>query len=99
MVDNSLSDEQMRLLLSDSEIDDLIVQLKRRNQIPDDENLLEFLKKLNDIFFGNEIYMIKICRILLEESKPTGDEMDELSSNNEESAEITRSKLEKFKNL
>lgn len=31
MVDNSLSDEKMRLLLSDSEIDDLIVQLKRRN--------------------------------------------------------------------
>lgn len=43
--------------------------------------------------------MIKICRILLEESKPTGDEMDELSSNNEESAEITRGKLEKFKTL
>lgn len=57
---------------------ELLVQLKQENRLEKSDEVPEFLKRSISIFASQEDYLVKICKILLDQLKPTADDLEQI---------------------
>ena len=74
----------------------LNIQVEHIESIINLNKLYDFVSNCKQIFLGQEYYLIKISRILLEQSKPTNDEIENIDIG-VENVKVLIEKRDKFK--